>query len=157
MPSNLNLRQASLVFLLKNKKILLAMKKRGFGQGRFNGTGGKLEPGETALESAIRETQEEIGVTPQNLKQVADLNFYLPDVQVHVTAFITTQWTGEPHETEEMAPQWFDQDKIPFDQLWQDDIHWLPKVLKGETVKGEFWFDKEDKLKDFKIELAEQI
>lgn len=148
MPSK-SLHQACLVLLLKDKKILLAMKKRGFGKGFWNGTGGKLELGETALASAIRETQEEIGVTPKNLQKVADNTFYFPEEtgwSIHVVVFVATEWEGEPQETEEMAPQWFDRDKVPYDQMWEDDIHWLPQVLEGRTIKGEYWFDKDQKL-----------
>ncbi len=57
----------SLLFLLREDEILLVMKKRGFGSGRWNGVGGKFESGETAEQATIRECQEEIGVTPHSL------------------------------------------------------------------------------------------
>lgn len=143
--------QATLCFLVKTEngktKILLAMKKRGFGKGRLNGVGGKLEDGETVEETAIRETREEIGVSVRNLQKVGLLHFYFPDEpqkkdwNQDVHAFISTDWEGIPNETEEMKPQWFDVEEIPFDAMWGDDQFWLPLVLRGKKVEGWFAFD----------------
>ncbi|MBL7053433.1 MAG: 8-oxo-dGTP diphosphatase [Candidatus Portnoybacteria bacterium] len=162
------MRQVSLVLLIKEnqkkKKILLAMKKRGFGKGRWNGVGGKidLEKGDkSVLCSAIRETEEEIGVKINNPERVAVMDFHFPEVpkekdfdqQVHV--FLVKDWEGEPIETEEMAPKWFNLDKIPFDQMWDDDKHWLPHVLEEKKLKAKFVFDKEEKIADQNIEVVE--
>jgi 8-oxo-dGTP pyrophosphatase MutT (NUDIX family) len=46
------------------RQILLGMKKRGFGEGKWNGFGGKKEPAETMAECAQRELREESGVCP---------------------------------------------------------------------------------------------
>jgi 8-oxo-dGTP pyrophosphatase MutT (NUDIX family) len=72
------LRQATLLFLIKDNEILLAMKKRGFGQGKYNGVGGKVDSGESLEVAAVRETKEEIDVTPVNYWHVANLDFYFP-------------------------------------------------------------------------------
>ena len=113
-----HMRQATLCLLVKenqkDKEILLAMKKRGFGKGRWNGVGGKVdsEKGDKSIISAaIRETQEEIGVKIKKIEKVALLKFrfpYIPenerkewDQDVHV--FLARTWEGEPIETEEMA------------------------------------------------------
>lgn len=45
---------SSLVMLRNNGSILLGMKKRGFGKGKWNGFGGKVQNGETMLECAKR-------------------------------------------------------------------------------------------------------
>jgi ADP-ribose pyrophosphatase YjhB (NUDIX family) len=71
-------RQVTILFLLKDNSILLAMKKRGFGQGRWNGVGGKLNLGESVEAAAIRETQEEINVEPKKIDKVAVIDFYFP-------------------------------------------------------------------------------
>ena len=92
------MRQATLLFLIKDNQILLAMKKRGFGQGRFNGVGGKPIPDENILDTAIRETQEEIKITPKNIFQVATLNFYFqnkPEWDQQVLVFISHEWEGQ--------------------------------------------------------------
>jgi mutator protein MutT len=141
----------NLLFLLKDTEILLAMKKRGFGKDRWNGVGGKIEPGETIEIAVRRECQEEIAVTPQALTKVALLEFINKDADdqpylIIVHVFTCTQWKGQPTETEEMAPQWYAQDAIPYDKMWQDDIFWLPLVLEGKKVKGIFEFDKDDNI-----------
>lgn len=148
------MRQATLLFLIKNKQILLAMKKRGFGIGKWNGVGGKPNPSENILNTAIRETQEEIEVTPNNLKQVATLDFYFknkPEWNQQVLVFTTKDWIGEPKETEEMKPQWFNLDKIPYDSMWPDDPFWLPLVLNNKKIKAEFTFGENDIILNKKI------
>ena len=141
------MRQATLLFLIKDNQILLAMKKRGFGQGRFNGVGGKPNPGENILDTAIRETQEEINVTPKKINHVATLNFYFqnkPELDQQVLVFITYEWQGEPSESEEMKPQWFNKNKLPFDKMWPDDIFWLPQVLSDKKIQAKFTFGDND-------------
>lgn len=72
------MRQTTVCFLLSGDSILLAMKKHGHGVGKWNGVGGKAEPDETIEQTAIREAQEEIGVTPKELKKVARVTFLFP-------------------------------------------------------------------------------
>lgn len=140
----------TLLFLRKDNQILLAMKKRGFGAGRWNGVGGKLEAGETIEEALIRETEEEIGVTPTSFYPVAELDFIQDsDIEpwhMYVYAYIADSWNGEPKESEEMAPSWFDIQTIPYEDMWQDDKYWLPLVIEGKTVRGTFTFDLNDNL-----------
>lgn len=44
----------SLVFIRKTIEILLGFKKRGFGKDKWNGFGGKVEPGESIFQGAVR-------------------------------------------------------------------------------------------------------
>ncbi|HSH17773.1 MAG TPA: 8-oxo-dGTP diphosphatase [Candidatus Saccharimonadales bacterium] len=146
----------TLVFLIEGKNILLAMKKRGFGSGRWNGIGGKIEPGETVEQALVRETQEEIGVTPLQYLPAGYHEFKFPDgtADMHVHVFVCNRWDGEPVETEEMAPRWFSFDAIPYDDMWQDDRYWLPQVLQGKTVHGTFTFDEHDNMLDHDVQLV---
>lgn len=142
------MRDATLVFPVRGdpiREILLGYKKAGFAQGKFNGFGGKVEVGETIERAAVRELWEEVGVTvrEQDLDRVARLTFYFPfmpdwDQVVHV--FLTRTWEGEPVESQEMKPAWYPVRAIPFDRMWQDDSHWLPRVLAGQRVWGWFTF-----------------
>lgn len=146
----------TLLFLIKDDQILLAMKKRGFGAGKWNGVGGKIEQGESIEDALIRECQEEICVTPLSWKKVAELDF-IQDVEtepwhMYVHAYLSFEWEGEPLESEEMRPEWFTFSNIPYADMWDDDQHWLPKVLQGISVQGNFVFDEDDKLVSHEIQ-----
>jgi len=157
------MRDVTLCYLLdkENNKILLGMKKRGFGQGKLNGIGGKVEENETIEQAAVREIHEEIGVKIDlnDIKKVAELDFTFPFVEkekdwdqtVHV--FLINKWFGKPVETEEIKPEWHNIDNIPFDRMWKDDPHWLHRVINGEKLKASFVFDEDNEsIKEFKVE-----
>lgn len=121
------------------------MKKRGFGVGKWNGPGGKVQEGETIEEATVREIKEEIGVDVAkiDLEKVAEINFHFPDKEgwdmlVHV--FFAYTWKGEPTESEEMRPQWFPISEIPYDEMWLDDKYWLMDAIKGKKLKAKFYF-----------------
>lgn len=150
------MKQLTLLFLVRNDEVLLAMKKRGFGAGRWNGVGGKLEAGETVEAALIRECQEEIGVTVTEFEQVAEIAFEEHDngepkqLQVHV--YRGTKWEGEPSESEEMAPQWFKTSELPFATMWPDDEFWLPQVLAGKKLQAQFVLDENDVITSTQVE-----
>ena len=138
---------ANLCFIVKDGRVMLIRKKRGLGAGKINGPGGKLEPGETALASAIREVQEEIGVTPLQLENRGVLRFQFTDgYSLHCVVFLARDYTGEFIETDEATPHWFAVDAIPFHEMWEDDQHWLPQVLAGQCFESWFVFDGEKML-----------
>jgi len=125
---------------------LLGMKKRRFGTGKWNGFGGKLHVGETIEKALVREIKEEIGIVAKrsDLNKVGDLRFKFKDgtkIKVHV--FTLAAWSGEPKESEEMAPKWFHVNDIPFHAMWPDDKHWLPLVLSGKKVEAVFHFTED--------------
>ncbi len=133
---------------MREDEILLGMKKRGFGVGKYNGFGGKGILGETVEETALRELQEESGLCGklEDLQKVAELDFFFPykpewNQTVHV--YLLPTFSGDPHETEEMAFQWFRRDGIPYDRMWDDDKYWLPLVLGGKRVQATIVFKEE--------------
>ncbi len=142
------MKHATLCFLFRSgaqRQVLLGLKKRGFGVGKFNGFGGKIMHGESPCAAAVREIEEESGliVTPEDLRPVGNLTFVFPrhsDFDHFAHIFIADTWEGNPRESEEMRPAWFSVDRIPYDRMWQDDPHWLPLILGGRTVRGEFTF-----------------
>jgi len=144
----MNTKVLSLLFLRRDNEVLLAMKKRGFGEGRWNGVGGKVENGESIEQAMIRETEEEISITPTAYEKVADIRFdeYFKGepTLMHVHVFVATAWTGEPAESEEMSPKWFTLDQIPYDHMWSDDPFWLPQVLDGKKISADFKLDASD-------------
>ena len=151
------MRLTTLCLLVKENEILLAIKKRGFGAGKFNGVGGKVEEGETVEAAAVREIEEEIGVVadPANMEKVGNVKFYFkdkPEWDQHMHVFLVKDWKGDPQESEEMAPVWYSKSDIPFDTMWPDDKHWLPAVLSGKKVEGKFYFVNEGaQIDDFDI------
>ncbi|TSC94167.1 MAG: putative NUDIX hydrolase [Parcubacteria group bacterium Licking1014_1] len=157
------MKQATLCLLIKGNEILLAMKKRGFGVGRWNGTGGKLdfEKGDkNVIDSVIRETKEEIGVLIKDPEKVGVLHFYFPhkkEWNQDVYLFLAKNWEGEPTESEEMAPKWFEVSEIPYDKMWDDDKYWLPHILSGKKLEADFIFKEGDIIDKHDIKIVEEI
>lgn len=143
---------ATLLLIQDGDQILLIEKKRGLGAGKVTGPGGKLEPGETAIAAAMRETKEEVGLTTSDLRQVARLKFqFLDGLALQVDVFLTATWSGELIETPEATPFWCPIQKIPFDRMWQDDYLWLPRVLAGDLLCGHFLFDEDTMLTPYEL------
>lgn len=133
---------AVLTFVVKEGRVLLIHKKRGLGAGKVNAPGGRIEPGETPLQAAVRETQEEVGVTPVHLEERAVLRFAFTDgygLMCHV--FVAGDATGVACETGEAVPFWSPLDEIPYGRMWADDRVWLPLVLEGAKVAAWFVFE----------------
>ena len=152
--------QTTLLYLFREHQVLMAMKKRGFGVGKYNGIGGKLEPGETVELAMVRETQEEIRVTPTGYQKcgVLDFDMYYKGEHILETVHVFTcdAFAGEPCETDEMRPIWFDYNKIPYDQMYQTDKIWLPLILeKRGYLEGVFRFgnDLDSKLIDYELKV----
>lgn len=154
----LPLRQRSLLFLVKDNKVLLGMKKSGFGQGKWLGIGGKVEMDENIEDATVREAIEEIGVIPRDIQRVATLNFYFPNVEKpdhwnqQVCVFIAEKWDGKITESKEIYPKWFHFNEIPFNSMWADAIYWLPKILKGRKLTGDFLFVNESDIGEVYID-----
>ena len=143
---------ATLMFVIRDGSVLLIRKKRGLGAGKINGPGGRLEENESPLECAIRETNEELLINPLEVRAAGELFFHAEDMpRIHGHVFVATDFEGTPTETDEAIPHWFRFEDIPFEEMWDDDVLWLPRVLNGESVQGYFTF-VEETLIDYKVD-----
>jgi 8-oxo-dGTP diphosphatase len=150
------MQQKTLCLLLKEgstSEVLLGFKKVRFGAGKYTGIGGRVETGERIISAAIREMEEETGieVMEKDIQRVGQLTFLFPAKPswkqvVHV--FLTKIWVGDPIEGEEVIPIWFPIDQIPYENMWQDAVHWLPRILGGERIDARFTFKTDNETLD---------
>jgi 8-oxo-dGTP diphosphatase len=119
----------TLCFIVHDGQVLLMRKKRGIGAGKINAPGGKVDPGEEPLAAAIRETQEEVGVTPVAPELCGDLI-------LRCLIYRTGHYTGTVSETDEAIPRWYGVNELPYNEMWEDDRTWVPLLLSGERFAG---------------------
>ncbi len=158
------MQQTTLCYLVKGnppKQILLGMKKRGFGAKKLNGIGGKTHDKETILAAAVRELEEEIcvKVNEKDLEKIGEIDFFFPFVSAEKNwnqtthVFAIKKWLGTPAETEEIKPFWIEAAKLPFEQMWKDDPHWMPLLLANKKFKGKFVFAEDNEsIKEFRVQ-----
>ncbi|CCM01228.1 uncharacterized protein FIBRA_03276 [Fibroporia radiculosa] len=142
-------------------QILLGYKKRGFGRGLWNGFGGKVDSGETFLQAACRELEEEAGITAP-LEHRGTIFFKNADTKeaAHIEVFYADEYSGSIMETDEMRPQWFsidadaepsnttsDLQPIPFGQMWEEDPMWFPLMLSKRPFAGRVDFGPDGRLR----------
>jgi 8-oxo-dGTP diphosphatase len=146
--------RATLLFVRRDGHLLLIEKKRGLGAGKINAPGGRIEPGETAVEAAIREVQEEVGVTPLAPVEWGRLRFQFADgFSIGAAVFAADGCTGDPRETDEAVPLWTRPSAIPYPRMWEDDRIWIPHMLGGRWFDGRFLFDG-DRMLGYRLEVG---
>jgi 8-oxo-dGTP diphosphatase len=147
-PARVIMRMVTLCLPIRNApgiEVLLGWKKRGFGQGKYSGFGGKVAPDETTVAAAIRELSEEAGLLAHqhDLVAVGVLDFCFPGAPAwdqRVSIYLVPKWTGRPCESDEMAPVWFPIAQLPYDPMWQDARYWMPQVLNGDRLNAKITF-----------------
>lgn len=134
----------TLCIIHQPSKVLLGLKKRGFTMGVWNGFGGKVQSSETIDECVKREVFEEAGVEIEDPVKVGIIEFEFQNsreiLEVHI--YRAEKFSGEPAESDEMKPKWFQINEIPFDKMWSCDKLWLPLLLSGKKFKGKFFLDR---------------
>mgnify|MGYP001091413346 CR=1 FL=1 len=139
--------RATLLFVFRGPEVLLIHKKTGFGKGKINAPGGRIEPGETPEQAAVREVQEEVCITPLGPEHCGELYFqFLDGFSIYGVVFRSDGFEGQPAETVEARPFWNRLDSMPYDRMWEDDRHWVPHVIARRPFVGRFLFDGETML-----------
>tara|TARA_Y100001936_G_C15580416_1_gene411759 strand:+ start:95 stop:553 length:459 start_codon:yes stop_codon:yes gene_type:complete len=126
----------TLVYLQRNKQTLMlhrVKKAQDFHKGKWNGLGGKLEPGETPEECAIREVKEESGfdVTNPRLRGIITFPMFDQVDDWYVYLFTASEFTGEAIESPEGNLSWIDDAQLLDLNLWEGDKVFL-KWLDGD-------------------------
>lgn len=135
----------TLCYVLRGDEVLLAMKKRGFGAGKWNGPGGKVLAGEAVEDAMRREMREETGMEIGGLEDRGAIEFVYkgrPESTTRCSVFVSRDFSGDPMETEEMRPAWFSVDAIPYAEMWESDPLWFPSLLAGERVACRLYFNE---------------
>jgi len=139
--------RATLCFIITDGRVLLIRKKRGLGAGKINAPGGKIEPGESPIDCAVRETREEVCVEALDAREHGELFFQFTDgYSLHCHVFRASGCLGEPQETNEALPLWTACEAVPYHDMWSDDEKWLPLLLAGKFFRGWFDFDSDQML-----------
>lgn len=142
--------------------VLLGKKLRGLGIGKWNGFGGKANPGEDFRQAAVRELAEESGLIAmsEDLHEMARLEFVFknrPELDQIATVYTLLQYSGAPKCTDEMEPQWFAPFSLPYEDMWAADRIWLPKILRGHLVEGKITFAEDtETVLDYEFHEVEQ-
>lgn len=98
------------VLVLKDGKVLTGVRKSDFYPFTIGGPGGHIEKGETPEQAAVRETQEEFGITPTELIPLTVRTGLAEEFGVP-EYFLCTEYDGEincPDHSEIVAPQMSD-------------------------------------------------
>lgn len=157
--------KATVVIPVKDGKVLFGMKTRKIGMGCWNGYGGGIEDGESVVECAIRELEEESGLKamPDCLEKVAIVDFHndKSDGSTFVSRvhfFLVKNWEGEPIETEDGAMinhTLFDIEDLPFDKMMPADREFFPLILKGKKLLITSYYSPFQKELKRKVEIRE--
>lgn len=151
------MQEKTLCLLVQEERILLGMKKRGFGKGYYNGFGGKRQGDESVEQAAVRELKEEaiIYAESTDLIKSAELTFifpHQPEWNQKVYVYILNQWKGQPRESEEMTSEWFPLSQLPYEKMWPADRIWLPLALRKLYITATFVYGENREILEQKIE-----
>ena len=127
-------------------RILLVHHKTDGLSGYYTGLLGEVNENETPQDAALRIARNMCGVSVQNADLRAIIEFTFDDSDVESEyQYYTTQYEGQPQETEHIKPVWFDIDKIPYSLMPADDVIWYPPFLDGKLQRGKFHFARDSK------------
>ena len=113
--------------------------------GKWNGLGGKFEPGETPEECAIREIYEESGLSVKNLtlKGIVTFPGFYIDEDWYTFLFVIEDFEGELIDSPEGHLQWIPDNKLLSLNLWPGDRIFIPWLDKPAFFSGKFVYQEE--------------
>ncbi|MBL1066917.1 NUDIX domain-containing protein [Streptomyces sp. 7-21] len=135
----------ALIILERDRHILLAERSgTGYADGLLNLPSGKVDPGESVLDAAVREAREEVGVTirPDALRPVHVSHYRNREGQPRIGWFFATRvWAGtpinaEPHKCAGIA--WHPADHLPGNTEPYNALG-IAHYLKGEPFSVHGW------------------
>lgn len=120
--------------------------------GKWNGLGGKLEPGETPEECAAREIREESGLVARRLELKGVLSFpgFANDEDWYAFVFVVPEFEGQISESQEGYLQWIESTEIYNLNLWEGDRVFLPWLDQPGLFSGKFVY-KNGRLVDHSV------
>ena len=138
---------ATLCYVKSNGKTLLlhrSMKKNDIHFNKWNGLGGKFDPGETPDECVAREVYEESGLLITNpiLKGVLSFPRFKDKVDWYVFVFIAREFTGKLINSPEGKLKWIHDEDVPNLTLWEGDLIFLNWLNEKPFFSGKFEYDK---------------
>lgn len=121
-------------------------------QGKWNGLGGKLNPGESPQECAVREIFEESGLTARNPQLKGFLTFpaFARDEDWYVFVFLVEDFEGKLIDSPEGYLKWVDNSELAQLNLWEGDAIFLPWLERRGTFSGKFIY-QDGKLKTHQV------
>jgi 8-oxo-dGTP diphosphatase len=136
---------ATLCYVRKNGRTLMlhrVKKKNDVHEGKWNGLGGKFEPGESPEECVIREIREEAGLKLRRprLKGVLTFPDFAQGDDWYVFVFTASNFSGRLIDSPEGELKWIPDAELPALNLWEGDRVFLPLLERRGHFSGKFQY-----------------
>ena len=147
---------ATLCYVRKSGKTLMlhrVKKANDVHEGKWNGLGGKFEPGESPEDCVIREIREESGLKIRSPKLKGVLTFpgFANNEDWYVFVFIATEFSGRLIDSDEGNLEWVPDQKLLKLNLWEGDKVFLPLLKRRGHFSGKFHY-KNGQLAKYSVE-----
>lgn len=151
-----NMQLATLCYVIDNNKTLMLhriKKKNDLHEGKWNGLGGKFEPGETPEECVIREVKEERGLLIKNPRLHGFITFPMFDCKKdwYVFMFTANNFEGKLIDSREGKLMWIPNEKLPDLNLWEGDRIFMPWLFQDKFFSARFIYSN-GKMKSYNVE-----
>ena len=118
-------------------------KKNDYHREKWNGLGGKFEPGESPEECAVREIEEESGLIIKNIEMKGFITFPMFDGKEdwYVFLFTADEYEGELIDSNEGNLDWIPNEKLTEINLWEGDKYFIPWIFKEKFFSAKFIYE----------------